>query len=144
MVAVTALALGASVTPAPASPVVIHIDSWDGNASPLPICFPTPLDEPGHEFIVGSYGPGTLHVEADWEELPFFLDDLDLYIDRLENGEWTSLEGDVGNGNLSDAPDSRAAVELLDPPAGTYRARVVNCISLVTAYHAEVWFQTTG
>jgi pre-peptidase len=143
-----ALAVLGAVTPVSASPVIVTISQWEGAASPIPC--PCPPPDPGpldyladlHSFAV-DYGPGNLTVSIDWS--PAVLEDLDLYIDRQDDGgNWVLVAFSVNGDTIGDQDDSSEMVAIQDPAPGRYRARIHNWLSVETAYHGEALFFTTG
>jgi hypothetical protein len=148
MLVLTMLALTTRV--GSASPVVIILDTWESAAFPVATPVPTPA-EPGpldvladlREFTLEDHGPGELRVHIDWD--PAVLEDLDLYVDRQDSSaDWELVAYSAAGDTMGSEDNSAETVLVQNPEPGRYRARVMNRLSIESAYAGEAWYQTTG
>lgn len=126
-----------------ASPVVITLADWRGEANATPCLCPVlePLSPPDtKEFDVPNLA-GSLSVNISWDA--DLLYDLDLYVDReTAPGSWTEVARSA-SAQLT-MPDAYEGVVIVDPVPGKYRARVVNFLSTELDYHGAAWFYVPG
>lgn len=116
-------------------------EEWDGVA-----LVADPLEKTGqydfHEFAVQSnFDNDSVSVTVTWDAGPGVAYDIDLYVERSNNGVWEIIGASTGSQPPAAAVES---VTLYAPPAGQYRARVHNWASTTVAYHGAISYTSDG
>lgn len=117
--------------------------SWTGTAAvadPLNLF----LAPDFHEFDVSdAYNNTRMSVAITWDAGPGLVYDLDLYVDRFDNGSWVRV-GSSTNGQALGDGDAVEAAQVNAPVLmpGRYRARVANWASTQLEYTGEIVFES--
>lgn len=114
-------------------------EKWSGTA---PV--PDPLGTTGaadlHEFqVLSGFANDSLTVTIAWDAGTALAYDLDLYVQRLDGGNWVEV-GRSTNGQALGDGESVESASVTSPPPGSYRARVVNWASTQIDYAGSIGF----
>lgn len=118
-------------------------EQWNGTAAvvdPLNLFVAPDL----HEFEVSAdYDNDRMSVAIQWDAGPALTYDLDLYVDRFDNGRWVRV-GSSTNGQLLGDGDAVEVAQVNAPvlAPGRYRARVANWASTQVEYSGEIVFES--
>jgi hypothetical protein len=116
---------------------------WDGLA-----VFIDPLETTRtydiHEFdVLPNFDNDAMQVKVTWESGPAIAYDLDLYVERLIDGQWNPV-GQSTNGQSLGEGTPEESLAVTRPAPGRYRTRVHNWASHQVTYHGAVSFTSDG